>query len=81
MLEKLGKSQELLKEIRDIMSSISEDTSSGQHTVVPNVDVWDTGKAIEQEYNIPIPQPNNEGGQGQAVQSGLGSAPDITGAG
>ena len=52
MLEKLGKSQELLKEIRDIMSSISEDTSSGQHTVVPNVDVWDTGKAIEQEYRL-----------------------------
>ena len=34
------------------MSSISEDTSSGQHTVVPNVDVWDTGKAIEQEYRL-----------------------------
>ena len=52
VLEKLGKSQELLKEIRDIMSSISEDTSSRQHTVVPNVDVWDTGKAIEQEYRL-----------------------------
>ena len=28
------------------------DTSSQQHTVVPNVDVWDTGKAIEQEYRL-----------------------------
>ena len=52
VLEKLGKSQELLKEIRDIVSSISEDTSSRQHTVVPIVDVWDTGKAIEQEYRL-----------------------------
>ena len=52
VLEKLEKSQELLREIMDIMSSISEDTSSRQHTVVPNVDVWDTGKAIEQEYRL-----------------------------
>ena len=52
VLEKLGKSQELLKEIRNVMSSISEDMSSRQHTVVPNVDVWDTGKAVEQQYKL-----------------------------
>ena len=28
------------------------DTSSQQPTDVPNVDVWDTGKAIEQEYRL-----------------------------
>ena len=28
-----------------------------------------------------VPRPHDEGGQGQALQSGLGSAPDITGAG
>ena len=51
-LGKLRESRELLKEIRNVISSISEDMSSRQHTVVPNVDVWDTGKAIEQEYRL-----------------------------
>ena len=60
VLEKLGKSQELLKEIRNVMSSISEDMSSRQHTVVPNVDVWDTGKAIEQEFKL-FPTPTRKG--------------------
>ena len=32
--------------------SLSRDTSSRQHTVVPNIDVWDTGKVIEQEYRL-----------------------------
>ena len=34
----------LNQELRNILSL--GDTSSQQHTVVPNVDVWDTGKAI-----------------------------------
>ena len=38
--------------MRDVISFLPEDTSSRQHTVVPTVDVWDTGKAIEQEYRL-----------------------------
>ena len=44
--------REHLREIRSFLSSISENMSSKQHTVVPNVDVWDTGKAIKQEYRL-----------------------------
>ena len=51
-LGKLRESQELLREFRNVISSISEDMSSRQHTVVPNVDVWDTGKALEQKYRL-----------------------------
>ena len=40
----------LNQELRSILSL--GDTSSRQHTVVPNVDVWDTGKAIEQESRL-----------------------------
>ena len=40
----------LNQELRSILSL--GDTSSPKHTVVPNVDVWDTGKAIEQEYRL-----------------------------
>ena len=32
--------------LRSVLS-LSRDTSSPQHTVVPRVDIWDTGKAIE----------------------------------
>jgi len=35
------------------------DTSSQQHTVVPNINVWDTGKALEQEYRL-YPDPTME---------------------
>ena len=42
--------QGLDQELGSIMSL--RDTSSQQPTVVPNVDVWDTGKAIEQEYRL-----------------------------
>ena len=35
-----------------MMSPPPRDTSSQQPTVVPNVDVWDTGKALEQEYRM-----------------------------
>ena len=48
----IRRAREHLREIRSFLSSISEDTSSGQHTVIPNVDVWDTGKAIEKEYRL-----------------------------
>ena len=41
--------KELWKEIMDLLSSIPEDFSSLQPAVVPQVEVWDTGKAWEQE--------------------------------
>ena len=56
ILEELEKrnveADELLKKMMDIMSSLPEDTSSLKHTVVLDVDVWNTGKAIEQEYRL-----------------------------
>ena len=42
----------LNRELRSMMSQSLGDMSSQQHTVVPNADVWDTGKAIEQEYRL-----------------------------
>ena len=36
------------------------DASSQQHTIVPNVDIWDTGKAVEQEYRL-YPNPTRKG--------------------
>ena len=36
------------------------DASSQQHTVVLNVDLWDTGKAVEQEYRL-YPNPTRKG--------------------
>ena len=42
--------QGLDQELDSIMSI--RDTNSQQPTDVPNVDVWDTGKAIEQEYRL-----------------------------
>ena len=44
--------KELWKEIMDLLSSIPEDTSSLQSAAVPQVEVWDTGKAWEQEYRL-----------------------------
>ena len=44
--------EELNRELRSIMSPPPRDTSTHQPTVVPNVDVWDTGKAWEQEYRL-----------------------------
>ena len=40
--------------------SLSRDTSSQQHTDVPKVDIWDTGKAIEQEFRL-FPNPTRKG--------------------
>ena len=45
--------------LRSVLS-LSRDTSSSQHTDVPNVDVWDTGKAIEQEFKL-FPNPTRKG--------------------
>ena len=46
----------LNRELRSMMSQPLGDTDSKQHPVVLNIDVWDTGKAIEQEYRLyPIP--------------------------
>ena len=44
--------------LRSVLS-LSGDTSSSQHTDVPNVDVWDTGKAIEQESEL-FPNPTRK---------------------
>ena len=40
----------LNQELRSILSI--RDTSSAERTDVPEVDVWDTGKATEQEYRL-----------------------------
>ena len=40
----------LNQELRSILSL--GDTSSQEHTVVPDVDIWDTRKAVEQEYKL-----------------------------
>ena len=50
--------QGLNQELRSILSL--RDTSSQQHTVVPKVDMWDTGKAIEQEFRL-FPNPTRKG--------------------
>ena len=45
--------------LRSVLS-LSRDTSSQQHTDVPKVDIWDTGKAIEQEFRL-FPNPTRKG--------------------
>ena len=45
--------------LRSVLS-LSRDTSSSQRTEVPNVDVWDTGKANEQEFKL-FPNPTRKG--------------------
>ena len=44
--------------LRNVLSL--RDTSSQKHTVIPNVDIWDTGKAVEQEYRL-YPNPTRKG--------------------
>ena len=44
--------KELTQEIRNRMSLPCEDAGSEHHAVVPNVDIWDTEKAVEQEYRL-----------------------------
>ena len=43
--------KELRKEIMNLLSSTLEANRSQQQAVVPQVEVWDTGKAWEQEYS------------------------------
>ena len=45
--------------LRSVLS-LSRDTSSQQHTDVPKVDIWDTGKTIEQEFRL-FPNPTRKG--------------------
>ena len=45
--------------LRSVLS-LSRDPSSFQRTEVPNEDVWDTGKAIEQEFKL-FPNPTRKG--------------------
>ena len=52
-LEELDKEvKELQKEVMDLLSLTPGDTISRQPAVVPHVEVWDTGKAWEQEYRL-----------------------------
>ena len=44
--------EELTQEIKNKTSPPCEDAGSEQHAVVPNVDIWNTEKAIEQEYRL-----------------------------
>jgi len=50
--------QGLNQELGSILSL--REASSQQHTVVPNVHIWDTGKAVEQEYRL-YPNPTRKG--------------------
>ena len=45
--------------LRSVLS-LNRDTSSPQHTDVPRVDIWDTGKAIEREFRL-FPNPTRKG--------------------
>ena len=55
ILEKIDRldaeNKELRKGIMDLLSSTLEATRSQQQAVVPRVEVWDTGKAWDQEYS------------------------------
>ena len=46
-----AENKELRKDIMDLISSTLEATRSQQQAVVPQVEVWDTGKAWDQEYS------------------------------
>ena len=48
-----------LEELTQEMSPPCEDAGSEQHAVVPNVDIWDTENAVEQEYRL-YPNPIRE---------------------
>ena len=44
--------EELNREVRDILFPSPGETSTQQPPVDPHIDVWDTGKAWEREYNL-----------------------------
>ena len=52
LIKRDAEAKVLIKEIMDIISSIPKDVRSKKHTVVPNVNVLNTGEAIEQEYRL-----------------------------
>ena len=52
--------EELTQEIKDKTSPPCEDAGSEQHAVVPNVDIWNTEKAIELEFRLD-PNPTRKG--------------------
>ena len=63
--------EELNRELKSILSRHPRDTSSHQPAVVPQVEVWDTGKAWEREYRL---YPDSNRKEWQAVHPGVGSA-------
>ena len=52
--------EELTQEIKNKTSPPCEDAGSEQHAVVPNVDIWNTEKAIELEFRLD-PNPTRKG--------------------
>ena len=48
----LNNLEELNREVRDLLSPSRRGTSTKQPPVDPHIDVWDTGKAWEREYNL-----------------------------
>ena len=52
MQEVVDKLAELNQELRSMMSSAPEDTNTQEPLVDPNINVWDTRKAWEQEFNL-----------------------------
>ena len=52
MQEVLDNLEELNKELRGLVSPTPGDTSTQQPPVHPSIDVWDTGKAWEQESDL-----------------------------
>ena len=50
--EVLDNLEELNKEVRDLLSPSPGGTRTQQPPPDPRIDVWDTGKAWEQEYNL-----------------------------
>ena len=52
MQEVLDNLEELNKELRGLVSPTPGDTSTQQPPVDPSIDVWDTGKAWEQESDL-----------------------------
>ena len=52
MQEVVDKLAELNQELESMMSSAPEDTNTQEPLVDPNINVWDTRKAWEQEFNL-----------------------------